>query len=88
MCIYSIAATPVKQGENLTQVRDACAFTNLYPWMMRKLLVFQHSAREPLGVLDPMLRKRVSVRYVNFSRHPAVQPDVSRYNGLIVLGGP
>ena len=24
---------------------------------MRKLLVFQHSAREPLGVFDPMLRR-------------------------------
>src|SRR6188474_1541022 len=56
---------------------------------MRKLLVFQHSAREPLGVLDPMLRKAgFRVRYLNFSRDPGVQPEVSRYNGLIVLGGP
>jgi GMP synthase (glutamine-hydrolysing) len=57
--------------------------------IMRKLLVFQHSAREPLGVLDPMLRKAgFRIRYVNFSRQPEAQPDVSRYNGLVVLGGP
>ncbi len=56
---------------------------------MRKLLVFQHSAREPLGLLDPILRRSgFRIRYVNFSRQPDLQPDVSRYNGLIVLGGP
>lgn len=56
---------------------------------MRKLLVFQHSPREPLGVFDPMLRRAgFRIRYVNFSRQPDQQPDVSRYNGLIVLGGP
>ena len=55
---------------------------------MRKLLVFQHSAREPLGLLDPMLRRHgFRIRYVNFSRQPDLDPDVSRYNGLIVLGG-
>ena len=56
---------------------------------MRKLLVFQHSPREPLGVFDPMLRRAgFRIRYVNFARQPDQQPDVSRYNGLIVLGGP
>ncbi len=56
---------------------------------MRKLLVFQHSAREPLGLLDPLLRQRgFRIRYVNFSRQPEFRPDVSRYNGLVVLGGP
>ena len=56
---------------------------------MRKLLVFQHSAREPLGVFDPMLRRAgFRIRYINFSRQPDQRPDVSRYNGLIVLGGP
>jgi GMP synthase (glutamine-hydrolysing) len=56
---------------------------------MRKLLVFQHSAREPLGLLDPMLRAHgFRMRYVNFSRQPEVRTDVSRYNGLVVLGGP
>ena len=56
---------------------------------MRKLLVFQHSAREPLGVLDPMLRGAgFRIRYLNFSRQPDQKVDVSRYNGLVVLGGP
>ena len=56
---------------------------------MRKLLVFQHAPSEPLGVLDPMLRRAgFRIRYVNFFREPAAQPDVERYNGLIVLGGP
>ena len=56
---------------------------------MRKLLVFQHSAREPLGLLDPLLRRHgFRIRYVNFSRQPDLRPDVSRYNGLVVLGGP
>jgi GMP synthase (glutamine-hydrolysing) len=56
---------------------------------MRKLLVFQHSAREPLGLLDPLLRQHgFRIRYVNFSRQPDLRPEVSRYHGLIVLGGP
>src|SRR4029079_17767435 len=56
---------------------------------MRKLLVFQHSAREPLGIFDPMLRRAgFRIRYINFSRQPDQKPDVSRYNGLVVLGGP
>jgi GMP synthase (glutamine-hydrolysing) len=56
---------------------------------MRRLLVFQHSAREPLGILDPLIRRAgFRVRYVNFSRQPDALPEVGRYNGLIVLGGP
>jgi GMP synthase (glutamine-hydrolysing) len=56
---------------------------------MRKLLVFQHAATEPLGVLDPMLRRwGFRIRYVNFAREPDVQLDLARYNGLVVLGGP
>jgi GMP synthase (glutamine-hydrolysing) len=56
---------------------------------MRKLLVFQHSAREPLGLLDPLLRRHgFRIRYLNFSRQPELVPDVSRYHGLVVLGGP
>lgn len=56
---------------------------------MRKLLVFQHAATEPLGVLDPMLRQRgFRIRYINFARDPDARPDVGRYNGLVVLGGP
>ena len=56
---------------------------------MAKVLVFQHVAAEPLGTLDPMLRNRGHrIRYVNFHRHPDALPDVSRYDALIVLGGP
>jgi len=56
---------------------------------MRKLLVFQHVATEPLGHLDPLLRASgVRIRYVNFGREPHAQPDVRRYDGLVVLGGP
>ena len=56
---------------------------------MRKLLVFQHAASEPLGVLDPMLRRwGFRIRYANFARDPALQLELSRYNGLVVLGGP
>jgi len=54
-----------------------------------KVLVFQHVAAEPLGTLDPMLRDRGHrIRYVNFHRDPDARPDVSRYDALIVLGGP
>jgi hypothetical protein len=56
---------------------------------MKKLLVLQHVAREPLGILDPLLREAgLRIRYVNFAREPAAQVDIARYAGLIVLGGP
>ena len=56
---------------------------------MRRLLVFQHVPYEILGTLDPLLRaSRFRIRYVNFGREPDAIPDISRYNGLIVLGGP
>ena len=56
---------------------------------MAKVMVFQHVPAEPLGTLDPMLRNRGHrIRYVNFHRDPDAQPDVSRYDALIVLGGP
>jgi GMP synthase (glutamine-hydrolysing) len=56
---------------------------------MPKLLVFQHVASEPLGHLDPLLRESgCRIRYVNFGREPHVQPDLRRYDGLVVLGGP
>jgi GMP synthase (glutamine-hydrolysing) len=56
---------------------------------MRKILVFQHVASEPLGHLDPLLRESgVRIRYVNFGREPHAEPDVRRYDGLVVLGGP
>ena len=56
---------------------------------MRKILVFQHVAAEPLGHLDALLRDvGIRIRYVNFGREPHAQPDVRRYDGLVVLGGP
>lgn len=56
---------------------------------MSKLLVFQHVASEPLGHLDPLLRASgIRIRYVNFGREAQAQPDIRRYDGLIVLGGP
>ena len=56
---------------------------------MPRLLVFQHVAAEPLGTLDPLIRARGHrIRFVNFEREPEAQPDVDRYRGLVVLGGP
>ncbi len=56
---------------------------------MRRLLVFQHVPYEILGNLDPLLRAaRFRIRYVNFGREPDARPSLSRYSGLIVLGGP
>jgi GMP synthase (glutamine-hydrolysing) len=56
---------------------------------MRRLLVFQHVPHEILGTLDPLLRDHgFRIRYVNFGRHPDAVPDLDRYHGLIVLGGP
>lgn len=56
---------------------------------MARVLVLQHVAAEPLGVLDPMLRQRGHrIRYVNFARDPDAQPRLDRYQALIILGGP
>lgn len=56
---------------------------------MSRVLVFQHVAAEPLGTLDALLRERGHrIRFVNFEREPDAQPEVDRYRGLIVLGGP
>ncbi|MEM9530611.1 MAG: gamma-glutamyl-gamma-aminobutyrate hydrolase family protein [Pseudomonadota bacterium] len=56
---------------------------------MGRLVVFQHVAAEPLGTLDALIRARGHrVRFVNFEREPDAQIDVTRYDGLIVLGGP
>jgi GMP synthase (glutamine-hydrolysing) len=56
---------------------------------MSRVLVFQHVAAEPLGTLDPLIRRRGHrIRFVNFERDPDAQPEVDRYRGLIVLGGP
>ncbi len=56
---------------------------------MRRLLVCQHVAHEILGILDPLLRDAgFRIRYVNFGRQPDARPDMSRYDGLVILGGP
>ncbi len=56
---------------------------------MSRLLVFQHVAAEPLGTLDPLIRRRGHrIRFRNFERHPDARINVDRYRGLIVLGGP
>lgn len=56
---------------------------------MRRMLVFQHVAHEILGTLDPLLRDAgFRIRYLNFGRQGDARPQVDRYHGLIVLGGP
>ena len=56
---------------------------------MSRLLVFQHVAAEPLGTLDPLIRRRGHrIRFKNFERHPDAALNTERYRGLIVLGGP
>lgn len=56
---------------------------------MRRMLVFQHVPHEILGTLDPQLRDAgFRIRYVNFGRQGDAAPDISRYHGLVVLGGP
>jgi GMP synthase (glutamine-hydrolysing) len=53
------------------------------------MLVFQHVPHEILGILDPLLRDAgFRIRYVNFGRQPDERPDVTRYHGLVILGGP
>lgn len=54
-----------------------------------KILVFQHVPYEPLGTLDPLLKRAgFRIRYVNFGRDPEQRPDLEKYAALIVLGGP
>jgi GMP synthase (glutamine-hydrolysing) len=56
---------------------------------MRNLLVCQHVPYEPLGTLNPLLKREgYRIRYVNFGRHPDARPRIDGYNGLVVLGGP
>ncbi len=54
-----------------------------------KILVFQHVPYEPLGTLDPLLKKAgFRIRYVNFGRDPEHRPSLDGYAALIILGGP
>jgi GMP synthase (glutamine-hydrolysing) len=56
---------------------------------MPRIVVFQHVAVEPLGTLDALIRARGHrIRFHNFERHPDAQPNIDRYRGLVVLGGP
>ena len=56
---------------------------------MRNLLVCQHVPYEPLGTLNPLLKREgYRIRYVNFGRHPDAEPTLDGYNGLVILGGP
>lgn len=56
---------------------------------MKSILVLQHVAHEPLGTLHALIRSAgFRIRYVNYSREPDADVDMTRYDGLIVLGGP
>ena len=56
---------------------------------MKRLLVFQHVPHEILGTFNPLLKNAgFRIRYVNFGRTPDAKPEVEKYDGLIILGGP
>lgn len=56
---------------------------------MKRLLVFQHVPHEILGTFNPLLKNAgFRIRYVNFGRTPEAIPNVEKYDGLIILGGP
>ena len=65
---------------------------NLYKTLKRltmaRILVLQHSPYEPLGMIIHTLKQmKLRIRYVNFARDSHQRVDVSRYDGLVVLGG-
>lgn len=56
---------------------------------MKKILVCQHVSHEPLGILNPLLKKSgFRIKYINFGRHPDLRPSLKDYHGLVILGGP
>ena len=56
---------------------------------MKRLLVFQHVPHEILGTFNPLLKAAgFRIRYVNFGRTPDEVPNIEKYDGLIILGGP
>jgi len=56
---------------------------------MKRLLVFQHVPHEILGTFNPLLKAAgFRIRYVNFGRTPDEIPNIDKYDGLIILGGP
>lgn len=55
---------------------------------MARILVLQHSPYEPLGlIIHTLKRMKFRIRYVNFARDPNQRVDISRYHGIVVLGG-
>jgi GMP synthase (glutamine-hydrolysing) len=55
---------------------------------MKRLMLIQHEAFEPLGTLDPVIRQQgVGIKFVNFEHHPDVRPTMEKYQGLILMGG-
>ncbi len=55
---------------------------------MKHVMLIQHESFEPLGTLNPVLKKEgVRIRYVNFERHPDAKPSIDKYDGLILMGG-
>jgi GMP synthase (glutamine-hydrolysing) len=55
---------------------------------MKRIMVIQHESYEALGTWGPILREHGKrVRFVNFERHPDAQPQLDRYDGVILLGG-
>jgi len=56
---------------------------------MKRLLVFQHVPHEILGTFNPLLKDAgFRIRYINFGRTPDAIPEIDKYDGLIILGGP
>ncbi|ARB91444.1 type 1 glutamine amidotransferase [Legionella longbeachae] len=56
--------------------------------MMARILVIQHSPYEPLGIIIHTLKRmKLRIRYVNFARDPHQRVNMSRYHGIVVLGG-
>lgn len=56
---------------------------------MAKILVFQHSPFEPLGLLVPLIKaRRIRIRFLNFYRQSDFDLNLESYQGVIILGGP
>lgn len=55
---------------------------------MGKIMVLQHVPYELLGTMNPLFKKQgLRIKYVNFGRHPLKQPEITGYDGLVILGG-
>jgi len=59
------------------------------PETMSKVLVCQHVPYEILGTLNPLFKKRgFRIQYLNFGRHPDLEPELDGSDALVILGGP